>query len=206
MVIPKEVRDRLSLTPDAQLELDTEGDSIRLTPVRERSRSIVEIDGWPVIAPAEGHTVTDADVQRWPTNADRFAVDTSVAVPALDAGHAAHDACRFAVASRRPTLAGHAALETFSVLTRMPGALAIDGPTAAEILRRVFREVSWITGEQATGLLTRCGPLGITGGAVYDAVVGEAARVDQRTLLTRGRRASRTYDLLGVAYQFVGTS
>lgn len=65
VVIPKEVRDRLSLTPDSQLELDTEGDSIRLTPVRERSRSIVEIDGWPVIAPAEGHTVTDADVQRW---------------------------------------------------------------------------------------------------------------------------------------------
>lgn len=65
VVIPKEVRDRLSLAPDAQLELDTEGDSIRLTPVRPRSRSIVEVDGWPVIAPASGHTVTDADVQRW---------------------------------------------------------------------------------------------------------------------------------------------
>ena len=65
VVIPKDVRERLSLAADAQLELDTEGDSIRLTPVRRRSRTIVEIDGWPVIAPAEGHTVTDADVQRW---------------------------------------------------------------------------------------------------------------------------------------------
>lgn len=65
VVVPKEVRDRLSLAPDAQLELDIEGDSIRLTPVRQPSRSIVEVDGWPVIAPAAGHTVTDADVQRW---------------------------------------------------------------------------------------------------------------------------------------------
>ena len=65
VVIPKDVRERLSLAADAQLELDTEGDSIRLTPVRRRSRTIVEIDGWPVIAPDEGHTVTDADVQRW---------------------------------------------------------------------------------------------------------------------------------------------
>ena len=65
VVIPKEGRDRLSLAPDAQLELNTEGDSIRLTPVRQRARPIVEVDGWPVIAPADGHTVTDADVQRW---------------------------------------------------------------------------------------------------------------------------------------------
>lgn len=65
VVIPKDVRDRLSLAPDAHLELDTEGDSIRLTPIRPRSRSIVDVDGFPVIAAAEGHTVTDADVQRW---------------------------------------------------------------------------------------------------------------------------------------------
>ena len=65
VVIPKEVRERLSLGPDTQLELDTEGDSIRLTPVRPRSRASVEVDGWPVIAPAGGHSVTDVDVQRW---------------------------------------------------------------------------------------------------------------------------------------------
>jgi AbrB family looped-hinge helix DNA binding protein len=65
VVIPKDVRERLSLAADAQLELDTEGDSIRLTPVRPRSRRIVEVDGWPVIEAAEGHRTTDADVQRW---------------------------------------------------------------------------------------------------------------------------------------------
>ena len=64
VVIPKEVRDRLALDPDAQLELDTEGDSIRLTPVRGAGRGVVEVDGLLVIEATE-HTITDADVQRW---------------------------------------------------------------------------------------------------------------------------------------------
>ena len=141
-----------------------------------------------------------------PISADRFAVDTSVAVAALDGAHAAHDACRAAVAARRPALSGHAAFETYSVLTRMPGELSIDGPTATEILRRVFPETAWLTTRQATALLARCGPLGIVGGAVYDALVGEAARADSRRLLTRDHRARRTYDLLGVDHELVGTA
>jgi predicted nucleic acid-binding protein len=48
------------------------------------------------------------------------------------------------------------------------------------------------------------GPLGITGGAVYDALVGEAARAHGRILLTRDLRARRTYDLMGVDYEIVG--
>jgi len=38
---------------------------------------------------------------------------------------------------------------------------------------------------------------------VYDALVGEAARLADRTLLTRDRRAIRVYDLLEVTYRFV---
>ncbi len=65
VVIPKDVRDRLSLAPDTEIELVTDGDSIRLTPVRSRGRGIVEIDGWPVIESADGFVVTDSDVQQW---------------------------------------------------------------------------------------------------------------------------------------------
>lgn len=140
-----------------------------------------------------------------PISADRYAVDTSVAVAALDGAHAAHDACRSAVSARRPTLSGHAAFETYSVLTRMPGALTVDGPTATEALRRVFPDMSWLSAEQASALLARCGPLGVVGGAIYDALVGEAARLEGRTLLTRDNRARRTYDLLGVEYELVGS-
>jgi predicted nucleic acid-binding protein len=138
-----------------------------------------------------------------PTNADRYAVDTSVAVPALDAGHAAHDAARTTVMAHRPSLAGHAAFETFSVLTRMPGALAVDPPSAAAVITRVFPVVTWLAAEDAAELLARCGPLGIAGGSVYDALVGEAARRDGRRLLTRDHRARRTYDLLGVDHELV---
>lgn len=133
-----------------------------------------------------------------------YAVDTSVAVAALDATHAAHADCVAAVRTRRPVLAGHAAFETYSVLTRMPGRLAVDAPTAADVLARVFPEVVWLDVKANTTLQNRLGTVGITGGAVYDALVGEAARVNDRTLLTRDRRAMPTYDLLGVSYQMVG--
>ena len=139
-----------------------------------------------------------------PTNAERYAVDTSVAVAAIDAAHAAHDACREAVARRRPALCGHAAFETYSVLTRMPGQLAVDAPTAARVIEHDFPEILWLTAAQARALRARCGPIGIVGGAIYDALVGEAARVARARLLTRDQRARRTYDLLGVDYEFVG--
>lgn len=133
-----------------------------------------------------------------------YAVDTSVAVPAVDAGHAAHVPCRDAVRALRPALAGHAAFETHSVLTRMPTALAVDAPTAADLLRRAFPETAWLAPDEAADLLRRLGPLGVTGGATYDALVAEAARRSGRILLTRDRRAVPTYDLLGVGYELVG--
>lgn len=139
-----------------------------------------------------------------PTNVDGHAVDTSVAVAALDAGHAAHLLCRAAVIEHRPALAGHAAFETYAVLTRMPGPLAIDPPTAADAIRRLYPDTCWLDGEAAASLLARCGPIGIVGGAIYDALVAEAARVHGRHLLTRDHRARRTYDLIGVEYTVVG--
>jgi AbrB family looped-hinge helix DNA binding protein len=65
VVIPKEVRDRLSLGADAEIELSVEGDEILLRPIRTRSRIIVEVDGWPVIQRVDGMATTDVDVQRW---------------------------------------------------------------------------------------------------------------------------------------------
>jgi AbrB family looped-hinge helix DNA binding protein len=65
VVIPKEIRDRLSLGPDATVEVSIDGDEIRLAPVRTRGRAIVVIDGWPVIERNDAMLITDADVQRW---------------------------------------------------------------------------------------------------------------------------------------------
>ena len=65
VVIPKEVRDRLMLAPDAELDVEVEGDSIRLTPAASARRRVVEIDGLPVLEPIGGVVLTDVDVQRW---------------------------------------------------------------------------------------------------------------------------------------------
>jgi AbrB family looped-hinge helix DNA binding protein len=65
VVIPKDIRDRLSLGADAQVEIEIEGDTIRLVPLRPAGRRVVEIDGWPVIERGDAPSITDADVQRW---------------------------------------------------------------------------------------------------------------------------------------------
>ena len=137
-------------------------------------------------------------------SAEQWAVDTSVAVAALDAGHAAHGPCLAAVRGHRPALAGHAAFEVFAVLTRLPGQLAVDPADAATIIDRVFPDVVWLSTQAGATLRPRLASTGIIGGAVYDALVGEAARTNHRRLLTRYLRARRTYGLLGVDYQYVG--
>lgn len=108
------------------------------------------------------------------------------------------------VRATRPALSGHAAFETCSVLTRLPGGLGIDAPTAASAVAIAFPERCWLDPGQQAELLGRLGTIGIVGGAAYDALVGEAARVDGRVRLTRDQRATRTFDLLGVRYEVVG--
>ena len=138
------------------------------------------------------------------TSDSRWAVDTSVAVAALDASHVAHETCRAAVRELRPRLAGHAAFETFSVLTRMPGALAVAASDAIDALDVVFPDPIWLGIDESRALFARLRTLGLTGGAVYDGLVGTAAKSQGCRLLTRDRRAGRTYDLLGVETHQLG--
>lgn len=138
------------------------------------------------------------------TSADRYAVDTSVAIACLDAAHGAHDVCRSTVRRLRPGLSGHAAFETFSVLTRRPGQVGLDPHEAAQLIGRVFPRVLGIDGDGSAELLERFGAIGVAGGAVCDGLVAEAARRHGCVLLTRDQRARRTYDLVGVDWELVG--
>ncbi|MDR1511947.1 MAG: type II toxin-antitoxin system VapC family toxin [Propionibacteriaceae bacterium] len=132
-----------------------------------------------------------------------WAVDTSVAVAYLDADHTAHEACVAAVGGRRAALAGHAAFEAYSVLTRLPEPNRVACADAWQGLEAAFPERCWLAPEELDTLVRRLAQLGVIGGAVFDALVGEAARAADRTLLTRDRRARGTYDLLGVRYRLV---
>ena len=132
-----------------------------------------------------------------------WAVDTSVAVAALDDSHEAHGACRSAASKRRPALAGHAAFETFPVLTRLPGASRGEPEVATRILAPAFPDRCWLSADQHDALLGRLSGIDVVGGMVYDALVAEAARVNGCTLLTRDGRARRTYERVGVRFESV---
>ncbi len=132
-----------------------------------------------------------------------YAADTSVAIAALDQTHEAHAPTLAAIGRCRPALAGHACWETFSVLTRLPGALRVTPAVAHDVLRRSFPDACWLGAAEQAVLFDRLPTLGITGGAIYDALVGAAALAAHRRLLSRDRRADRTYSLLGVDVEFV---
>lgn len=142
-----------------------------------------------------------------PTSAEAgeqlWAVDTSTAVAFLDASHSAHERCVEALAGRRAALAGHAAFEAFAVLTRLPGPTRVNPTDAVTALRAAFPEQCWMSASHQRALLDSLEASGILGGMVYDALVGEAARVNNRTLLTRDRRAVATYEFLGVRHVMV---
>ena len=68
---------------------------------------------------------------------------------------------------------------------------------------RTFPVRCWLDAGDQLALFERFATLGITGGATYDALVGAAAMAGGRRLLSRDRRADRTYSLLGVDVEFV---
>src|SRR2546422_4474794 len=137
------------------------------------------------------------------SSGDRWACDTSVAVAALDPSHEAHPVCRRALVELRPALAGHATFETYSVLTRLPLPLRLSAGQAAAVLAAAFPEDCWLDAAATGDLRERLADLGIVGGSVYDALVGQASVTNRRTLLTRDRRAERTYRSIGAEYRFV---
>jgi predicted nucleic acid-binding protein len=143
-----------------------------------------------------------------PASADRrtadLLVDTSVAVALIVADHEHHAATREALGSRRLGLAGHAAFETFSVLTRLPPPMRRTARAASTVIAANFPASRFLSPQRAQALLGRLATLGIAGGAVYDALVGETAVQHTLRLATRDRRAVDTYRTLGVDLEMLG--
>jgi predicted nucleic acid-binding protein len=130
-------------------------------------------------------------------------LDTSTAIALVVEDHEAHDATLEAVRGRRLGLAGHAWFETYSVLTRLPGGLRRSPRDALRILARNF-PASGLLGEvEAAALGEELARLRISGGAVYDALVGAAARQHRQPLTSRDARARPVYDALAVEIEFI---
>lgn len=125
-------------------------------------------------------------------------VDTSVAVALVVADHDHHAVTIEALGDRRLGLAGHAAFETFSVLTRLPSPARRTAPVVARLMAANFPESRFLSVAAARRLLDDLVTAEIAGGSVYDALVGATAAEHGVVLATRDRRALDTYRALGV--------
>jgi predicted nucleic acid-binding protein len=130
-------------------------------------------------------------------------VDTSVAVALVVSDHRHHDRTREALEGRRLGLAGHAAFETFSVLTRLPPPARRTPATVAKLTAATFPDSLFLGADAARALLSEFEPRRIAGGSVYDALVGAAANEHGCALATRDRRALDTYRALGVRVEVI---
>jgi len=138
---------------------------------------------------------------RTATDADQRPVallDTSAAVALIVEDHEAHVATLDAVRGRRLGLAGHAWFETYSVLTRLPAGLRRSPADALRLLARNFPVSGFLGEAEAADLGAELARLGISGGAVYDALVGAAARQHRLPLVSADARARAACEALGV--------
>jgi len=130
-------------------------------------------------------------------------VDTSAAVALVVEDHEAHVAMLDAVQGRRLGLAGHAWFEAYSVLTRLPAGLRRSPADALRLLAHNFSASGFLGEAEAARLGGELARLGISGGAVYDALVGAAARQHGLPLVSADARARPVYEALGVDVEAV---
>ncbi len=125
-------------------------------------------------------------------------LDTSVAIAFLVSDHTQHDPVFEALADRDLGLAGHAAFETFSVLTRLPAASRVSPADAVELIESNFSHTRYLSPKSTGRLLGSFARRNIAGGSVYDALVGAAAAEHGLPLVTNDLRALGTYRQVGV--------
>ncbi|MBA2794645.1 MAG: type II toxin-antitoxin system VapC family toxin [Thermoleophilaceae bacterium] len=138
-----------------------------------------------------------------PSKGAELLVDTSVAVALVVADHEHHTETSEALAKRRLGLAGHAAFETFSVLSRLPPPARRTPVAIARLLEAGFSHPRFLSDDGAAALFADLASRGIAGGSVYDALVGAAAAEHRLTLVTRDRRALETYRAVGAVVELL---
>jgi predicted nucleic acid-binding protein len=130
-------------------------------------------------------------------------VDTSAAVALVVADHDHHEKTFQALRGRTLGLAGHAAFETFSVLTRLPPPARRTPATVTQLLAKTFPDTRFLGPRAAASLVATLGAIGIAGGSVYDALVGATANEHRLVLATRDRRALEIYRKLEVDVELI---
>ena len=131
------------------------------------------------------------------------AADTSVVVAAFASWHENHEAARRALDGGL-RLVEHCALETYSVLTRLPPPHRTSGEVVRDFLAARFPQPFLRLSEAAyKEFILGLPDQGVTGGAAYDALVAATAAGCDAELITCDRRALPVYERYGVRTQLL---
>jgi predicted nucleic acid-binding protein len=124
--------------------------------------------------------------------------DSSVVIAAFASWNVHHEAAIEGLGDARDLVA-QAELETYSLLTRLPEPQRAAPKLVAQYLREDFSGKRLSLPDAARReLIGRLAGLSISGGAVYDALVGVTAAHHGYRLLSCDRRAGAVYERLGV--------
>lgn len=129
--------------------------------------------------------------------------DSSVLIAALRPTQEGHEVCLEAVRSVT-AVPVQVLLEVYGVLTRLPGRQRVPAQPLARELARLAWQPLQLPADAHAAMLLKLAEAGLTGGAVYDAQIAMTAKHHGYVLLSRDRRAARTYEVIGAAYQLVG--
>jgi predicted nucleic acid-binding protein len=132
-----------------------------------------------------------------------IAADTSVAVPLVLRHHQAHSAVTDWRSGRRISLCGHAWIETYAVITRLPGTARVTPADAARLLASNFAAPIGPHEDTLQRAIDLFADAGIAGGATYDAWIALAALDNGVVLASRDARAETTYRRLGADVEMI---
>jgi predicted nucleic acid-binding protein len=126
------------------------------------------------------------------------AADTSAVVAAFATWHENHDAARKSLDTGL-RLIEHCALETYSVLTRLPPPHRVQGSLVRDFLAARFPDpLLRLSPRSYREFVLQLPDHGVAGGAAYDALVAATAVANDAELVTCDRRGLPVYEAYGV--------
>ena len=132
------------------------------------------------------------------------AADTSVVVAAFASWHEHHERAR-KVLDAGLRMIDHCALETYSVLTRLPPPHRCAAAVVRDFLQARFVEPFLrLDGRAYKEFVLSLPDHSVTGGGAYDALVAATAAAHSASLITCDRRAASVYVSYGIQAAFIG--
>ena len=134
------------------------------------------------------------------------ALDSSVVIAAFATWHERHEQ---SVGLLRDdcVIPTQVAVETFSVLTRLPPPHRAPAPIVTEFLRHHFgRALIDLPKSKYPDVLSMATSNGLLGGSVYDALIAATVKHTGARLLSLDKRAIRTYSIVGVDHELISGS